>query len=209
MNAWMENGDFFSSYYAFSPSLEDGAINERLQDISSKELEKFSPLTITIANEGEHMQAPFTQLAKRLSEDLNSNFNFRRFPDQTHSTSRHASLMYALQTSFFDWNPSHEIIVGGLDGLIGHYHRLTERYGFTAEIPLDTLQRLSAYYSVSNENEDEKNASQVIKYGMDKDANNADAFKDIADYLKSNNNEPAGNRIMLNVCALAPTYKGC
>ena len=88
--------------------MEDGDIGDYMQDVSSEMYARYSPLTMTIANEGEHMQVPFAQLIEKLSEDRKGNFNFRRSPNQTHSSGRHASLMYAFQTGFFDWNPSRE-----------------------------------------------------------------------------------------------------
>lgn len=209
VNAWLDDGDTFSAYYAFSPSLEDGAINQRVEQIGVKNLRRQSPLTVTIADEGDHMQEPFTRLIQQLPPNETGNTSFKRFPEQSHSTSRHASLMHALQTTFAGWKPSREVRIGGVAGLKQHYADLTERFGFKATPPLEMLQRLSAHYSISTDPASAENTSQIVSYGLDQYPEDADAFIEIADYLRDNDYAQAGSKVKQAVCKLAPKNQAC
>jgi len=209
LNNWLDNGTDFSAYYAFSPSLEDRAINVRLEKTPSKSLAYRNPLTITLADEGEHMQQPFQQISEQLSKILGDQFNAKTFPSQSHSSTRHESLRYALMTTFFDWQPPYETKIGPFSELVAHYEGLAKRYGFEVTLPLDLLQRLSAHYAMSNKAPDRKKVSHIINYGLGKDKTNGDAFIEIADYLKANDNKLAGHNIMTDVCRLLVNHRRC
>lgn len=209
VNSWLDAGNTFSAYYAYSPSLEDGAINTRVDKLGLKRLKQHSPLTVTIASEGDHMQQPFTRLTEQLPPESTGNTHFRRFPEQSHSTSRHASLMYALQTTFAGWVPSRDLKIGGFEGLQKHYSDLEARFGFEAAIPLEMLQRLSAHYSISEEPNAEENTRKIIQHGINRGPENADAFIEIADYLKNNDYSEAGVEVQNAVCAFAPNHRAC
>ena len=209
VNAWLDDGDTFSAYYAFSPSMEDGAINQRVEQIGLRDLRRRSPLTVTIADEGKHMQEPFTRLTQQLLPKETGNTHFKRFPEQSHSTSRHASLMHALLTTFAGWKPSREVRTGGVAGLKQYYADLTERFGFKATPPLEMLQRLSAHYSISTDPDSAENTDKVVSYGLEQYPGNADAFIEIADYLSDNDYAQAGIKVKHAVCKLAPTNQAC
>ena len=209
VNTWLDNGKDFSAYYAFSPSLEDGAINQRVDQIGVEKLKQHSPLTVTIASEGEHMQDPFTRLTEQLNPKVTANTGFKRFPQDSHSTSRHTSLMHALQTTFAGWKPSRAVRIGGVAGLKQHYADLTESFGFKAVPPLEMLQRLSAHYSISTDPDSEENTKQVVSYGLEQYPGDADAFIEIADYLRDNDYAQAGIKVKQAVCKLAPKNQTC
>ncbi|SHE67265.1 Putative esterase [Microbulbifer donghaiensis] len=209
MNSWLDDGKDFSAYYAFSPSMEDGVINSRAKAIPNQILRKRAPLAVTIASEGDHMQVPFTELAKELLPPSLGNTTFKRFPEQTHSTSRHASLMFALQTTFSGWTPSYQVKVGGFAGLKQHYTELNERFGFYTEIPLETLQRLSAHHGMSDAEDADENLALIIEYGIEQKADNAEAFIEVVDYMNNNDLKAGGARVLKNVCRVVPSNKAC
>ncbi|SDZ83368.1 alpha/beta hydrolase [Microbulbifer marinus] len=209
MNSWLDDGKDFSAYYAFSPSMEDGAINRRVKAIPNQILRKRAPLTVTIANEGDHMQAPFTELSEKLLPPSLGNTTFKRFPEQSHSTSRHASLMFALQHTFTGWEPSYAVKTSGFAGLKQHYAELSERFGIATEIPLETLQRLSAHYSMSDAAGADDNLAQVVGYGLERKAGNVDAFIEVVEYMNSNDLDAGGAKVLKQVCTLVPSNQAC
>ena len=66
LDYWLNNPAAFSSYFAFSPSVDDGYIVDMISQSDIESLKSKAPLAITIANEGEHMQQPFSNLTQKL-----------------------------------------------------------------------------------------------------------------------------------------------
>ncbi|GAB3016187.1 alpha/beta hydrolase [Bowmanella dokdonensis] len=209
VNHWLSDGKTFSACYAFSPSLDDGAINARVAGISDGNFKDRSPLIMTLASEGEHMLTPFKELRDRLQGDTGIQAGFREFPELSHSMTRHASLAHALTQTFAGWNPSYEVKVGGFAGLKAHYQGLTKRYGFAVSVPLELMQRLSTHYSISEQQADWQQAEEIVAYGIKQENENPGAFWEIADYLNTEGYEQGGKRLADIICRAAPGESRC
>ncbi|ACJ28674.1 Esterase, putative [Shewanella piezotolerans WP3] len=207
LDYWLSDNPVFSKYFAFSPSLDDGYIVDKLSKSNSEALKRSAPLTITIANEGEHMQKPFTELTEKLSNLLKASFEFQKFPEQTHRTTKHPSMQFALQSTFAGWEPTYEVKVSGLDGLKKHYTDLSEKFGFKVLVPTETLQRLTAHYAISDNAVEELN--KHISFTINQSSEGIDSLFEISDYLSSNGYKEAGDNILNEICNQAKNDQRC
>jgi hypothetical protein len=207
LDSWINDNPVFSKYFAFSPSLDDGYIVDRVSKLNSEKLNKKAPLTITIANEGEHMQDPFTELTQKLSNLTKGSFEFKKFPEQSHRTTKHPSMQYALQSTFAGWEPTYEVKVSGLDGLKNHYTNLSEKYGFKVLVPAETLQKLTAHYAISGNATEELN--KHIAFTINQSPEGVNSLFEISDYLSSNGYTKAGEIILGEICNQAKNNHRC
>ncbi|MDO6508523.1 alpha/beta hydrolase-fold protein [Colwellia sp. 4_MG-2023] len=207
LDYWLSDNPVFSKYFAFSSSLDDGYIVDKVSKSNSEVLKTKAPLTITIANEGEHMQNPFTELTKKLSNLPKGSFEFQNFPNQSHRTTKHPSMQYALQSTFAGWEPTYEVKISGLDGLKEHYTDLSKKYGFKVLVPTETLQKLTAHYAIS-ENATEE-LYKHIAFTINQSSEGIDSLFEISDYLSSNGYKEAGESILNEICNQAKNNKRC
>ena len=209
MNEWIRDGLAFSSYYAFSPSLDDNQIYDQLSKLTTKKFKQKSHLTMTLANEGEHMLKPFKKIKTILTNYKNKKSLSIHFPDETHSSTRHKSLMFALRNTFTGWQPSYETKISNFTNLKQHYDDFGKRFGFDAQIELELLQKLSVYFAMSTKPEDALNIKHVINYGLGLDRNNTNAFWEMANYLKEIDDLISARKIEENICKLQPDFNHC
>lgn len=209
LDYWLNDISVFSQYYAFSPSLEDGYIVERASKVAAKSLQKKAPLVITIANEGEHMQAPFDKLSQQLGALPDTFFIFTKFPDQSHRTTKHSSMQFALQSTFRGWNPTHEVKVGGLDGLRNHYSKLEEKFGFKVDISNETLQKLIFHYAISDGEEAVRQLDQHIAFTIKQSDEDPSVLFEVVDYLLNNDYQEAGNSVFKGICRYTEEHTRC
>ncbi|WP_444930605.1 alpha/beta hydrolase [Microbulbifer sp. SSSA002] len=209
LDYWLNNKAPFSLYYAFSPSLEDGYITGRVSDLAPKNLQAMPPLTVTIANEGEHMQTPFNHLKQTLTDISETTFTFKKFPQQSHRTTKHHSMQFALQHTFEGWEPSYELKMSGYDNLTKHYRGLSEKFGFQALIPTNTLQRLMAHYAISNSENAASELERHIAYTVKEISTGVEATIEVADYLLNNGHAEAGKTILEEMCHQTKEHPRC
>lgn len=207
LDYWLSNNPVFSKYFAFSPSLDDNYILDVVSQSKIEALKKKAPLTITIANEGEHMQAPFSELTQKLSNLSKGSFEFQKFPEQSHRTTKHSSMQYALQSTFAGWEPTYGVKTSGLDGLKKHYADLYKKFGFKVSIPTETLQRLTAHYAISENATKELN--RHIAFTINQSSEGIDSLFEISDYLSSNGYRDAGKTILDELCKQAKNNQRC
>ena len=206
LDYWLNNKWSFSQSFAFSPSLDDGYVVRQMSDKETASLKIKAPITITLANEGEHMQKPFKELKGLLGKISKIKFLTKRFPEQSHKTTKHPSMQFALESSFLNWEPSYETKMAGLAALKGHYAALSKKYGLTVNIPIETLQRLTAHYAISNTIGKMK---EYIAFTIKRSPIGISALFEIVDYLLNNDYETAGNAMKVEICKLSEGYKKC
>ncbi|WP_299978021.1 alpha/beta hydrolase-fold protein [uncultured Pseudoteredinibacter sp.] len=205
---WLHDGKAFSEFYAFSPSLDDGYLSKLIM-AENFDANGRSPLTLTMADEGEHMLSPFQEISKKLAALPKGNLNSKHFPEESHSTTRHASLRFALSKSFSAWNPSREVKKGGLESLQAHYNGLLEKYGFTEDIPMETLQRLAASYAISEEADKQAKLQPVLNYFVKQQGHSLEPMVEIAQFLLANNYQQGGERMRALLCQMDNKIEFC
>lgn len=206
-NDWLNRGDDFSSYYAISPELNDGAINARVNTIGQKELIAKKPLLMSIGNEGKRTQSMFDELSGLKS--LSQIANFIQFKDQTHMSGRVHTVMAGLRSSFKNWRPTRNVESGEFKELEAHYSNLTKQYGYQVAVPLETMRRESAFHSASNNPERWRIASDIVKYGITKIPSYADEFIDMANEMVDYGLEEGSERLISYVCVQSPEHSRC
>ena len=211
-NDWLDRGSDFSSYYAISPELHDGAINGRLKSLQQQQVSAKSPLLISMGNEGKRMRSMFDELeslSSKKSSSLNSKVDFIRFEDQTHMSGRVNTVMVGLRNSFNNWRPSRKIESGKFEELQAHYLKLGERYGYEVPIPLDTMTRQSAFHSASDSPERWQIASDIVEYSIAKTPNSADDFFDITEEMVGYGMHDGSKRLISFLCEHSPDDSRC
>lgn len=206
-NDWLNGGSDFSSYYAISPELHDGKINEIAKSLSREEIEAKNPLLISVGNEGQRMQSMYDELEDL--ESLKSRVNFVQFADQTHMSGRVNTVMVGLRSSFKNWRPSKKVESGKFEMLQAHYQELSDRYGYEVAIPLETMKRESAFHCASNIEERWKVASHIVEYALSKSPGNVDEFIDIADEMVGYGMVDGSKRLLSFICDQAPKHQRC
>ena len=206
-NDWLDRGRDFSSYYAISPELHDGAINTRASSFNQQHFSTKKPLVISMGNEDKRMQSMFDELEALSS--LNSKVNFIRFEDQTHMSGRVNTVMAGLRSSFNNWRPSKKVESGRFEGLQAHYLQLGERFGYEVAIPLETMKRESAFHSASDIEERWQVASDIVKYAISKTPSDVDAFIDIADEMVGYGMIDGSKRLISFICEESPKHNRC
>lgn len=209
LNSFLDHADYFRAYFAFSPSLEDDAINARFKSQTLSEADKNTHLIMTLANEGEHMQKPFTELVTLLEASGMKDFQYKEFPEQTHQSSKIVSQMYALKALFSNWNPSVEVQMAGLDSLLNHYAGLSEEYGFEVAVPVDRVIRMTYHFSMSEDADNQAMAGKLIAWGIAQNTGYVDEFFELTDYFNNNDLPVQAQMVKSEICKQAANHKKC
>lgn len=206
-NDWLANGSDFSSYYAISPELHNGAINTLAKSLNEKEIVKKSPLLISMGNEDKRMQSMFDEL--NTLGTLKAKVSFIQYNDHTHMSGRVNTVMSGLRSSFNNWKPSKKVESGQFEVLQAHYHELSKRFGYEVAIPLETMKRESAFHSASNSKERWQVAYDIIEYALTKTTNDADEFFGIADEMIGYGMIEGSARLVSYICEQLPDHSKC
>lgn len=209
LNSFLDHAEYFSAYFTFSPSLDDGEINRRFKSHALSDADKNTHLVMTLANEGEHMQQPYAELVALLEKSGLKDFQHREFPEQTHQSSKIVSQMYALKALFAGWNPSREVQLEGLDSLVNHYEQLSEKYGFEVTVPIDRVVRLTGHFSMSEEAADQQMAGKLIAWGINQNADYIEEFLSLAEYFGNNDMPAQALFVKSETCKLAADRPQC
>ncbi|MBM7073303.1 esterase [Shewanella sp. 202IG2-18] len=209
LDFWLKNTKTFSQYYAFSASLDDGYISNKIEQLKNSELQKLAPVVITIADEGEHMQAPFNEIQKRLEFLPNLSIGIKKFPEQSHQSTKHPSMKFALETTFKGWEPSYETKISGVKMLKKHYKKLSSRFGFTVTPPENLIPRIIAYHAMSDDKNSSVQVGEHVKYTIELPNEDISNLIEIADYFSDNENPTAGKIILEEICKIDGSIKRC
>jgi len=211
LNSLLDDPGKFNAYFAFSPSIEDNLINNRVKKEKLKLVTTNTRLTITLANEGEHMEKPFRELVSLFSESDRSNslFHHKEYPEQNHGSTYLVSQLFSLRTLFEGWRPSWEIKKMGLSRVQKHYQQLAVRFGFEIEVPpLEWLQ-MSFVFSRWESEEGDKKAEEVVDYALNNDPNIADRFFNVVEQLNNNGFKQPGKNLHQLLCQKLGEHKKC
>ncbi len=207
LNTFLDDPRLFNAYFAFSPSLDDGVINQRVMKNVSAFTDGNSMLFMTLANEGQHMQVPFRELVSLFDKpgsnptrSYSTRFFHREFPEQSHASTKIVSLLFSLKSLFDGWQPADTVQREGLPGLQGHYAGLTEKYGFDVQIPLHFILRITYFYSAAAEEEKNKKAAELVKFALHRDPASINDFVELVEALNNQGEEQGAQRLTSFVC---------
>lgn len=209
MQQWLADALPVSRYFAFSPSIDDGYILDKVQAIPKGTLGKQKPLVLTMASEGEHMYVPYTKLDAKLQAALPKQYVSHHFPAETHRSTKHPSMKFALQESFPDWAPSRELMMSGAVAFKQHYNALTARYGLSALPSVEMLQQLTARYSVAGSVELQAQLEPMFDYALHDLRLSPASFVEIVDYLTDNGYVQASELYLAALCQTEESIARC
>ena len=207
MNDWFTRGADFSEYYLISSSTGNKQEREQAISIKKEEVKKKGTLLVSISNEKNDARAMFDEF--KTLEALSNTVRFIEFPEETHMSGRIPTIVAGLRQSFENWKPSQDILGGKFELVQNHYRDLSQQYGFEVEIPLDTMQRLSGFDSMSNDEVKWQNAAKVVDYALTKNPNDADEFFDIVDQVASFGQIEASKRLVSYICKNVTNHSRC
>lgn len=209
LNAFLDQPDRFNAFFAFSPSVDDGEINAKVAKMNWTAAHQNANLTLSLADEGEHMQTPYFELIGILESAGVKNLQHKEFPEQSHQSSNIVAQIYAMNTLFTGWNPSREVQLAGLASVKKHYKDLSNKYGFEVQVPIDKVIRLTGHFSMSDEPTDHEMAVKLMAFGIQEDKDNANEFWDLGEYFSNNDMPDAATFVKDEVCKLAPANEHC
>ncbi|WP_175453130.1 alpha/beta hydrolase [Microbulbifer yueqingensis] len=209
MHQWLTGSLPVNRYFAFSPSLEDGAILSGVESRKAEQLARRKPLVLTMASEGEHMLGPYKKIDAVLEPAMPGRYQAQHFPEETHRSTKHTSLKFALHATFPDWAPSRKVKMAGAEGLRQHFETLSARYGFTALPNVEMLQQVTALYSVSSSKERHAKLTPMFTYALRDLAIAPSKFIEIVDYLDENNYPEASRRYLAALCKVEAGIDSC
>ncbi|MCK7596497.1 alpha/beta hydrolase-fold protein [Microbulbifer sp. CAU 1566] len=209
MQQWLSNTLPVSQYFAFSPSLDDGDILHKVESFPRQALTNQKPLVLTMANEGEHMHAPYTRINAILSSTSKFRYASHHFPTETHRSTKHPSLKFALQAAFPEWAPTAEVKMSGAPGLKRHYDALSARHGLKAVPSVEMLQQITARHSVGSDEAERAKLQPLFDYAIHDLHVQPSRFVEIVDYLTDNGYAEASQRYLEALCETDAIHPRC
>ena len=211
LNTLLDDPRTFSAYFAFSPSLDDNYINQRVSQNVRAFTDNNSTLFMTLANEGEHMQTPYDELIALFDKPQSTSTQFfhKEFPAQSHASTKIVSLLFSMKVLFDGWEPTREVQWEGLTGFQRHYTKLSNKYGFEIAIPLYYMLTMTYHFSASPDDENHQKATDLINFALSRDQNSADDFADLAGVLINQGHPKAAQRITALICKNVTNYRLC
>lgn len=172
----LTNNKSYQDYFIFSPSMEDGYLTK----LAAQSANLKGNLFISVANEGEHMEAPFNEIKSLLDLQKGVMVSAKKYPEYSHQSSKIIALVNALQLRFSNWQPSDNTKISGFNKLMEHYATLQQEFGFEVLPDKDDIVRLTAYFAIENNKKEINLFSQFLtKKYIDGDI----SLKEIKDYL--------------------------
>ncbi|MFC6633341.1 alpha/beta hydrolase [Microbulbifer taiwanensis] len=209
MQQWLSDALPVSRYFAFSPSLDDGVILDRVRALPKATLAKRKPLALTMASEGDHMYTPYSKLDTILDASEPLQYVSRHFPEETHRSTKHPSMKFALQASFPEWAPSGDVKMSGAAGLKQHYTMLSARYGLDALPSVEMLQQITARYSVGGSPAWHAKLEPMFDYALHDLRVPPAPFVEIVDYLTDNGYADASALYLNALCRTEKSIERC
>lgn len=185
LNSFLDDPGAFSAYFAFSPSIDDNLINDRIKREQPKLAANNTRLYITLANEGEHMEKPFRELVSIFSQSAGGNtlFRHKEYPEQSHASTYLVSQLFSLRALFEGWRPSWDVRKLGVSGVKRHYKQLSIKFRFEVEIPASEWLQLSFIFSRFESEEGNKKAEEVVDFALENYPSVEDEFFNIVQQL--------------------------
>ncbi|HEX8816912.1 MAG TPA: alpha/beta hydrolase-fold protein [Terriglobales bacterium] len=141
--------DMFQAYLAASPSLwwDNQRTLHQAQDFFATHAEFNKRLFFDLGNEDPGMREGFDGLQKTLTNRAPKDFHWSSalYADEDHGSSALRGYYDGLRSIFYDWRVPLDKdgkVLGGLQGIEGHYRELSARYGYEVDPDENTMNNL-------------------------------------------------------------------
>jgi predicted alpha/beta superfamily hydrolase len=177
--------DLFGAYIASSPSLgwDDGYLADQARSFFNKHarLDKF--LYFTLGDEGDRKFEYFKEFVNTIKRTKPESFNweFMYMPSESHGSIPHRSLYDGLEKLFADWAVPDEVAAAGLEPVLNHYRKLTDKFGYNISPP--ELYMNSLGYEFMNKR-DLREALAIFAYNINLYPNSANVYDSYGEALE-------------------------
>jgi predicted alpha/beta superfamily hydrolase len=190
LHALVTRPETFAAYIAVSPTViwDDSRILSRTSDLLRDQRTLKKTLVVTLGDEVS-LRPGVEALQKRLESGPTPSgfvFEVQRFPDEDHNSVVLRSHYLGLRTIFDGWrlpiDPATGLLRGTFEDAQRHYARLTERFGYPALPPEDTINALG-YNAL-----EAKNVGEALKYfewNVKTYPDSANTYDSLADALEA------------------------
>jgi tetratricopeptide (TPR) repeat protein len=187
----------FNSYIAVSPSLqwENKEALKRAEEFFSKQKELNSTLFVSLGNEPGGIGESFDSFKQLLAKTQIKDFQWQaeRMSDEDHGSVVMRSHYTGLRKVYDGWlmprDPATGAIAGGLKGVDEHYQKLSQRFGYTVDVPENLINQLGYQILFAGQNDE---AIAVFKTNVERYPASANVYDSLAEaYEKSGKIEMA------------------
>ncbi|MGB7068208.1 MAG: alpha/beta hydrolase-fold protein [Pyrinomonadaceae bacterium] len=134
--------DIFNGYIAASPSLDwdHGYVLKQAEGVFREKKDWKKVMFVGLGDEPEYVAGfdSFREIIKK-SDPKGLSSEFRRFPDENHSSVVLPAYYAGLRKVFEGWSPPRS---GSVSDLENHYEKLTKRFGYFIPIPENLLNQI-------------------------------------------------------------------
>jgi predicted alpha/beta superfamily hydrolase len=197
VHAMMARPGVFNSYIAVSPSLqwENKEALKRAEEFFSKQKELNSTLFVSLGNEPGGIGESFDSFKQLLAKTQIKDFQWQaeRMSDEDHGSVVMRSHYTGLRKVYDGWlmprDPATGAIAGGLKGVDEHYQKLSQRFGYTVDVPENLINQLGYQILFAGQNDE---AIAVFKTNVERYPASANVYDSLAEaYEKSGKIEMA------------------
>jgi predicted alpha/beta superfamily hydrolase len=176
----------FNAYIAASPALQwdNFLLIGRVREFFETRKELGRTLFVSLAAEAGGIGSAFGQFRDVLGKQQVKGFVWEavRFEDEDHFSAVMRSYYTGLRKVFDGWlypiDPSTNLVAGGLKGVEEHYHKLSERLGFTVPPP-EALMNQVGYQAMGQGNLEE--AIAAFKLNVERHPDSANVYDSLGE----------------------------
>ena len=180
LNTLRSDADSFDAYFAFSPALwwDNGAEASAILQSTSLKRTNARTVVVTVANEGDESLSQHRSFVDgwQSASTLKTVLLETAFPEESHSSTTLPAINWSLQQLFSGWRPGPDVYRQGFAGLDKHYRGLSDRFGWTIEIPLDDISPLVFEFARRGNEGDDLRAYELIDHAVTRDPGMYDEF---------------------------------
>lgn len=183
--ALLEKPDLFGAYIASSPSLgwADGYMIDQARSFFNKHahLDKF--LYFTLGDEGDWKYGYFKEFMNTIKRTKPEGFDweFKYMQNESHASIVHRTMYDALEKLYTDWAVPNEVASGGLEPVLDHYRKLSDRFGYVIS-PSEPYLNSLGYEFLNAHNSDE--ALAIFAYNIKLYPNSANVYDSYGEALE-------------------------
>jgi uncharacterized protein len=187
IHAMITKPGLFNSYISVSPSLawEKGEVLKRVTDFLTTQKEMKATLYVSVGNEElSAMTEPFDTLRELLSKTNIKGFEWQaeRVSNEDHGSVVLRSHYMGLRKIYDGWQPPSDLksgaVIGGLKGADAHYKKLSEKFGYSIQVPEDFINQLGYQFIFDDKPEE---AIAVFKANVERYPASANVYDSLAE----------------------------
>jgi predicted alpha/beta superfamily hydrolase len=186
IHTMMTKPGLFNSYLAVSPSLqwENDSELKRAEEFFKNQKEMKVTLFVSIGNEPGGIGADFDKFKELLSKTNIADFDWQaeRMADEDHGSVVLRSHYFGLRKVYEGWQAPRDLksgaVLGGLNGAVAHYKKLSEKFGYTIPVPENLINQVG-YQFLFDGKPDE--AIEAFKANVERYPDSANVYDSLAE----------------------------